>query len=381
MPLKRRCSPFCLRGNIDRFPQRRQSPPVQIRQTPAPVQAFAFWKFNATVWALLFVFGFAVRWFLHSDPLRAFSFTLVQEPIGFLLSGVLYVAYRHYSVGDPFRVSTAAWMIFLSLLATLIQTSIAHLFASQTGWQYAGWTQREEWFFRMTFIWLIYMIWSLSFFALRSKQSAQSASARAHQALEEKQRMELQLLRSQLDPHFLFNSLNSVAAEIRPHPESALDMVRELADYLRYSLDQRHRLITPLSGEMDAVSAYLHIEKARYGDRVHTSVIVEDGVGDRLIPSFLLQPLVENAVKHGLHQSDQNWDLIIRARKVGDAIQIDVINTGTLPPDPLSHIGVGLETLQRRLDLHYPNRHRFRLREESGKVCAHLELEGEPCSA
>jgi len=320
-----------------------------------------------------------IRVLLHGGVLESFLLTIVQEPLGFLLSASLYFLYQRFAIGDPFRLRTAVWVIGLSLLATIIQTSAAHILTHVHGWSYPGWTIREQWFFRIIFVWLIYMVWSLTFFAFRSKLSAMKESARAHQALEEKQRMELQLLRAQLDPHFLFNSLNSVAAEIKPHPHAALQIVRELSDYLRFSLEQRHSVITPLSSELDAVTAYLRIEEARFGDRVQATVTADQEARRRAIPSFLLQPLVENAVKHGLHQCSEAWQLRINASAENELLIIEIENSGSIRPGDPAHEGVGLETLKRRLELHYPNRHRFVLEEHDGKVIARLELMEAPC--
>jgi LytS/YehU family sensor histidine kinase len=208
---------------------------------------------------------------------------------------------------------------------------------------------------------------------------AQSEQERAKKAIEEAQRMELQLLRSQLDPHFLFNSLNGISAEISAHPEAARQMVNELSDYLRYSLEQRHRLATPLSTELDAMSAYLKIEQARFGERLQTSITADPAARRKIVPSFLLQPMIENAVKHGFHHDLSCWELRIFASLEGDRLVIEVRHLGRLGSE--IHDGVGLETLRRRLEIHYPGRHRFELAQNGDDIRARLELEGEPCFA
>jgi LytS/YehU family sensor histidine kinase len=193
--------------------------------------------------------------------------------------------------------------------------------------------------------------------------------------------MELQLLRAQLDPHFLFNSLNGIAAEIPPHPDAALQMVRELSDYLRYSLDHRHRASAPLSTELDAMSAYLRIEQARYGDRLKTTLDADAESRSRPVPSFLLQPMVENAVKHGMNEALPSWELNVSARMEKGKLVIEVKHSGRMDESKGKAKGIGLETLHRRLELHYPSRHRFVLEENNGQICARLELEGDPCFA
>jgi len=339
----------------------------------------SFWRFNFAVWCIFALFGFSVRLATYQDPIRALGFTLLQEPLGFLISGLLYLVYRKPSLIDPFRLTTAAWMVGLSLAAGFTQAAICRGFVAWTGWRSPGWTEREEWLFRIIFISLVYLTWSLLFFALKTRAKARSEMERAHRATEATQRMELQLLRAQLDPHFLFNSLNGIASEIQSHPDAALEMVHELSDYLRYSLDHRHSMLAPLSSELDAVAAYLRIEQARFGDRMEASVEAEVDARRRLVPSFLLQPLVENAVKHGLQA--ERCELRIYAGCEADMLTISVSNPGRLPEKLEVVEGVGLETLRRRLAFHYPERWDFELSQMDGIVTAELKLRGEPCSA
>lgn len=363
---------------IDRAPARSHDGGVRSRLDTWLANPGGFWRANILIWLVIGAFAFVVRWSAHDDFGRALGFTLLQEPIGFVLSGLMYLVYRRPELSDPFRVRTASWMVGLSLAACLLQTSIARAFVEVTGWQNPGWTPREEWLLRIIFIWLIYLTWSLVFFGLRTRAVASKERERAMQAAGEAQRMELQLLRAQLDPHFLFNSLNGIASEIPTRPDAALEMVHELSDYLRYSLENRHHVLAPLAAELDAVAAYLRIEQARFGERMEASVEAEVDARRRLVPSFLLQPLVENAVKHGLRE--ERCEVNIYAGCDGDVLRITVSNPGTFPASLEVVEGVGLETLRRRLAFHYPDRATFELSRLNGVVTAELELKGEPCS-
>ncbi len=339
----------------------------------------SFWRFNLSIWAIFGAFEFTIRYLTFQDASRALALTLVSEPLAFLISGTLYLIYRNPALGDPFRFKTAAWMVALSLAAGLVQSVVSRAFVDMTGWSSPGWTQREEWLFRIIFISLVYLMWSLVFFGLQARAKARSEAARARLATEEAQRMELNLLRAQLDPHFLFNSLNGIASEIREHPQAALEMVHELSDYLRYSLDHRHSVLAPLASELDAVAAYLRIEQARFGERMEASVEAEVDARRRLVPSFLLQPLIENAVKHGLQE--ERCELRIYAGLDGEELTVSVSNPGRLPEDLNVTEGLGLETLRRRLAFHYPGRAEFELSQMDGVVTAELKLKGDPCSA
>ncbi|HEY8901781.1 MAG TPA: histidine kinase [Chthoniobacterales bacterium] len=339
----------------------------------------SFWKINIVIWLIFGAFEFVVRYVTFEDFGRALGLTLMQEPLAFLFSLVLYGIYRRPTLADPFRFRTAVWMVALSLAAGFSQAAISRGFVEMTGWHSPGWTPREEWLFRIIFISLVYLAWSLVYFGLQTRARALGEAARAQSATESAQRMELQLLRAQLDPHFLFNSLNGIASEIPIHPEAAREMVHELSDYLRYSLEHRHSVLAPLASELDAVAAYLRIEQARFGERMETSVGAELDARRRLVPSFLLQPLVENAVKHGLLA--ERCAIRIYAGCKGDRLTISVSNPGRLPESLEVVEGVGLETLRRRLEFHYPGRAEFELSQMNGIVTAELRLEGEPCSA
>lgn len=338
----------------------------------------SFWRLNIAVWLGFSVLAFLLRYFAQQDFERCLKFTLILLPVEILLSGLLREIYRRTRIGVSFQIKTAAVVIVLSLLAACAEAGVAHGAKVLLGLANPGWTLFDEWLVRILFMWLIYMGWSLGYFWLQAGNVAYSATLRAEQAQADALQLELQLLRSQLDPHFLFNSLNGVATEIEPNPTSATQMVRELSDYLRYSLDHRNRAVAPLYVELDAMRAYLRIEQARFGEQLKITVEATDDARHRLVPSFLLQPLVENAVKHGRNTNAANWDVVIRATTHVDKLILEVSNNGQLTtPDP-KRAGVGLETLHRRLKLMYAERARFILESKDGRIRALLDLEGDP---
>ncbi len=142
------------------------------------------------------------------------------------------------------------------------------------------------------------------------------------------------MLRAQLDPHFLFNSLNGIAAEVHAHPDDAVEMICRLSDYLRYSLEHRKQTFTALESELGAMQAYLEIEKARFGDRLRFSVDASPDALTHRVPPFILQPLVENALKWGFHQSASAMTVDIRAFQTGGVLEIEVMNNGHLRVHP-----------------------------------------------
>jgi signal transduction histidine kinase len=141
-------------------------------------------------------------------------------------------------------------------------------------------------------------------------------------------RAELGALRAQINPHFLFNSLNSIAALIRIDPAGAERVTESLADLFRYSLRSSQRSTVTLGEEIESVEIYIEIEQARFGDRMTTAIEVPEELRGALVPSLLLQPLVENGVKHGVGRITTPCAITLRATSAGKMISLRVTDTG-----------------------------------------------------
>jgi two-component system, LytTR family, sensor kinase len=253
------------------------------------------------------------------------------------------------------------------------------------GWTAPGRHPLDDFVLPWTHYFLALAGWSLCYFWVHAEIAEQAERRRAMRAEAEALRAELEELRLQLDPHFLFNALNGVAEEIPEHTAAALAMLRDLTAYLRHSLDSINQTVVTVEFEIGGLSAYLRVQQARFGDRLKTTLDLDPEAASRRIASFLLQPLVENAVKHG--RRDNRLDIGIAVRAAGDALHIEIENTGALDGGAATRRrlpGIGLENVRRRLSLHYPGRHRFALAERGAgtdKVVATLDLEGEPCGS
>ncbi len=340
-------------------------------------QGIQFWHLNLLLWLAFGAAVFVVRFIFHGDVLRALVFTAFSEMIAFGVSLLMRPVYRKLE----FELRTAFLVAIFSFIASVILACLTHLFAEITGWHNPRFTPFENFLLRILLMWMVFLGWSFGYFWLKTGAALKNEMLIAEEAVQEAHRMELQMLRAQLDPHFLFNSLNGIVAEIPQHPATAAEMLRELSDYLRYSLDHRKRAISPLSDELDAMKSYLAIEKTRFGDRLELSYDISDAARWRQVPSFLLQPLVENAIKHGLHATNLPMKLEISASIKDGDLEVVVANTGHLEASTNQREGLGLDTLQRRLDLHFPWRHSFIMSEDKGWVRAILHLKGDPCFA
>jgi sensor histidine kinase YesM len=163
---------------------------------------------------------------------------------------------------------------------------------------------------------------------------------------------ELFKLRQQLQPHFLFNSLNSINALIGSRPEEARKMVQQLSDFLRGTIKKEETQWITLQEEMQYLQLYLDIEKVRFGNRLVTVIEVEEHLKQLKLPALILQPIVENAIKFGLYDTTGETVIRLHAAKENDNLVIEVQNP--FDPEtssPKQGIGFGLKSIQRRLYL------------------------------
>lgn len=167
---------------------------------------------------------------------------------------------------------------------------------------------------------------------------------------------ELRMLRSQINPHFLFNSLNSITSLTVTDPEKARIMVIKLSDFMRYALSRKDDQPVTLQSELENLRLYLDIEKVRFGDRLSIEENIDPGCLRALVPVMLLQPLYENAIKHGVYESTE---MVIIRTSVGFTegfIEMNITNNFDPEATPAKGTGTGLLNVTRRLELLYGNR-------------------------
>ena len=163
---------------------------------------------------------------------------------------------------------------------------------------------------------------------------------------------ELFKLRQQLQPHFLFNSLNSISALTGIQPEKARHMINQLSEFLRGTLKKDEKQLNSLQEEMQYLQLYLDIEKVRFGHRLQTNIVYKDDTLNLMLPAMLLQPVVENAIKFGLYDTTGDVVITINAKKIDELLEICVQNPfDTETAQPLKGTGFGLASIQRRLFL------------------------------
>lgn len=172
---------------------------------------------------------------------------------------------------------------------------------------------------------------------------------------------ELRLLQSQMEPHFLFNTLANIRSLIDADPGKAGAMLDSFAAFIRSSLrTSRDRTVT-LQQEMDIVGSYLDLFSVRMGDRLRYRLDVPDSLRDLLLPPLLVQPLVENAVKHGLEPSVRGGEIAVSAGREGDVVRIVVADSGVGINEASTGNGIGLDNIRKRLQLAFGEKGRLTL--------------------
>jgi two-component system, LytTR family, sensor kinase len=220
--------------------------------------------------------------------------------------------------------------------------------------------------------WALIGVYSAFVYARRTRtQQVHSAQLETRLA-----QAELQALRMQLHPHFLFNTLHAVSMLNFSDVDAANRMLVRLSDLLRMSLVNAGRQHVRLSEEMDFLRKYLEIEQTRFHDRLRVDIDVDEQLLDAEVPNLVLQPLVENAIRHGVSRSSQPGTIEISVQRSGNDVVLKVCDNGpgiSMPFDPEEHAGIGLSTTITRLRQLYGAHHRFSIGPRSeGGTCAEI---------
>src|SRR6185437_2614163 len=209
-------------------------------------------------------------------------------------------------------------------------------------------------------------------------------SARIEHRLQEQEKLlmasRLDALASQINPHFLFNTLASVSSLIRSEPEKARTLIVKLSGLLRRLLRSQEHFVT-LREELDAIDEYLDIEAIRFGPQLRIDKVLDPATLDLVVPSMMLQPLVENSIKHGLSQKMGEGRITIKSHRDGDHAIIDIIDNGLgIPPADAFRVkgtGIGLRNVNERLRVIYGANYQLQLDSVPGEgTCARIMI---PC--
>ena len=241
-----------------------------------------------------------------------------------------------------------------AIYASLWLWSLLGLFRGLFGeavWQAAQLFTIKYWLIHEAVI--VYAVFVGIFYLRHSQQQLREKEQREAELRLHANQMELAILKAQLNPHFLFNTLNSINALVSSDPEAARRVLAQLAEVLRYSLESDRRPFVPLAEELRFVETYLTIEKARFGRRLQVKMEIDETARPLLVPPMILQPLAENAVKHGLAPKEDGGQLVLRVQRQNHHLDFEVADNGAgtngTPSHDLLNQGRGLHNTDLRL--------------------------------
>ena len=338
--------------------------------------SLSFWRLQISGWLFYGVMIYVTFLTVAAEGtwLRLFYIKAFRTVIGFTLTSLLRLAYR--SVPDTWTMRQVSGCVLGSSvigagLWMLIEFAALELiYDSFNFWKSVAGSQRVVLDYSITLI-----AWSALYFGLKSWLAWQSEHDRALQAQALAREAQLELLRYQLNPHFLFNALNSIRASIDEDKARSKRLVTEFSEFLRFSLLSGNHPTIRLEEEIEAIENYLAIEKIRFEEKLHVIIDIAPEAKGFQLPAFLIHPLVENAIKHSTMNRSAPLQLRISATVELDQLVIEVANTGRLrPPATTNGTGVGLNNIRARLAHHFSQRSRFELREDGDWIRAIIEI-------
>lgn len=322
-----------------------------------------FWTLHTAGWI-----GFAIVYYIGSflhDMRSIWLFVIILNAYaGWLLTIPLRYIYRSARTMSPLKMlAVVATSLYVTALFWAFVKNVNLWEIYKKGYRPDEW----YWYFKDTLNSLIMIVcWTGGYFGIKNyqmlikeKQNVLKASSMAHQA-------HIKMLRYQLNPHFLFNTLNAISTLIlMKENKTAEAMVSRLSDFLRYSLDKDPIRRVPLIQEIRVLELYLDIEEVRFEDRLKIVWDIEEQTQNALVPSLILQPIIENSIKFAISKLEEGGCISISAKIFGRDLMLNVsdngpgaeIKNGQLPISISG--GVGLQNIKERLEALYPNRHSF----------------------
>lgn len=344
-------------------------------------KSMMFWILQSSGWGLYLLFICLIHASVKVFMPKAMLWGALIAITGFLLSLLMHAVYKniHYQ-------SLSLGKLFLLVLAvTLVTANIWYGFdlllnlAMKSGSQEAVEITFKNYLFSLFYCELLLFAWSTCYFVIKFWITWREQVIRAERADLLAKRSRLQMLRYQLNPHFLFNALNSVRALIDENESFAKSMITELSEFLRYSLLNNNHTDIPLKYEIEALRHYFSIEKKRYEDKLDINFDIQPEAEEFPVISFLIHPLAENAIKYGMRTSSMPLKIQIQAKVSQNALKLDVCNSGRwLEPangkNSEDGTGTGLENVKQRLENAFPQHHRFQVRKTDDQVHILMEI-------
>jgi len=310
----------------------------------------------AVVWIIIASLqGFLLWYFLRFPTIQVITDALISN-LSFSFLGLLAWYPTRYI---PFQRHNPIYSIVAHIVAGLIVLGIWILFSYLILSSFFSLSGEYMQFLNRTLAWrsivggLVYLVLVLIYYLVSNSQKLQERMQQEERLKSLVRDTELNLLKSQINPHFLFNSLNSISSLTMSNPAEARDMIIRLSDFLRYSLKHRENEYVPLDEELGRMKDYLAIEKIRFGEKLQYEFDIHEMCQDFPVPTMIFQPLFENAIRHSVYESVDPVKVSFEC--VPEQGSMKVVITNDYDPDVPSRkgTGVGLENVRQRIQLAY----------------------------
>src|SRR3984885_9565972 len=319
-----------------------------------------FWSLNAAGWgayAISQYFGSL----LQATPPRMLLVIGIAAAAGFVLSMPLRLVYRRLWGRSPGAIIVGVLAsCYATALVLRVVINVAYRDLVEPSWHFRS---LLELFFGSLSTTYLLLCWSALYFGIKYYESLQIQREAVLKATALAQEAQLKMLRYQLNPHFLFNTLNAISTLILDNQNRiANHAVARLSEFLRYTLDQDPMKKVTLRKEMEALDLYLNTERLRFGERLRLEYAIEENALEALLPSLLLQPVIENSVKYAISPRESGGMIRIEGRTREGLLELVVIDDGPGLREGGSYSdgrGVGLRNTRERLAVLYGQQHRF----------------------
>lgn len=326
-----------------------------------------FWFVAATAMVLISTFANGADFGI--SLVEIFSFVITYAVIG---SAIWYVI--KFSTLEDHSISN---ILFAHLIAASIIVFI---------WMYFGVViiklfhpDAEKWIEKVVVNrvfagYMIYVMYVVFFYAVNYYQGFKEKVRIEGELKSLVKEAELHALKSQINPHFLFNSLNSISSLTMTNPERAQEMVINLSQLMRYSLKHNQKEKVTFQQELENNKLYLSIEKVRFGSKLNPVFEIDKNCLNAEIPNMILQPLYENAIKYGVYEATETVDVITQCRCNNDVLEVTISNTYDTEVQSKKGEGIGLRNIRDRLQLIYGNPHLLRISNNKNEFTVTLTI-------
>jgi len=336
------------------------------------------------IWWLVWLFITLGQSLIYYFSYGSFTKTAIPDGVISLViySGIglsLWYPFRYFNATDSKITSIIANLVFSGAISVALWILITKFFVqailpSENDYQ-AYWESTFP--YRVgtgVFIYGLIVLAYYLFISLFNLSEKNAKEARLESLVRE---TELKMLRSQINPHFLFNSLNSVSSLTITDPDKAREMVIKLSEFMRYALSKKDEQPVTLRSELENLRLYFEIEKVRFGERLSTMENIDENCLETRMPVMLLQPLYENAIKHGVYESTEMVSIKTKVTCNNGYVEITISNNYDPAPSSVKGTGTGLLNVSRRLDLHYGHKASIKTTKENGIYSVSLFIPGE----